>query len=235
LFISCVIRWYFGSFGLFGYSVILVFGSWNTRVLKLTNSDNDSTISPISGQPKHTPLKINFVKLVECVDCGENEKQAEKPTSFTQNPKGIGQRETRTVWDNTARVNHQNKLTHPHPKRNFVPATILTMSRQVPINAAKQSSYKAAASVSAVRRVNTAAPRPNVNSARPNTTQDLVIIKLIHKVKRLERELKSRTPPTKIQKMKYWHRGYMEQARFKREQRIVREKAAEQEATCRFS
>nr|GEX85214.1 retrotransposon Orf1 [Tanacetum cinerariifolium] len=52
-------------------------------------------------------------------------------------------------------------------------------------------------SVSAARRVNTAAPRPNVNCARPKTTQDLVII-LIQRVKRLERELKARTPPIKI-------------------------------------
>nr|GEX73217.1 hypothetical protein [Tanacetum cinerariifolium] len=57
------------------------------------------------------------------------------------------------------------------------------------------------ASVGAVRRVNTAASRPNVNSARPKTTQDLMIIKLIQRVKRLERELKARTPPTKIQKV----------------------------------
>nr|GEV32928.1 zinc finger BED domain-containing protein RICESLEEPER 2-like [Tanacetum cinerariifolium] len=71
--------------------------------------------------------------------------------------KGTGQRETRQVWDNTARVNHQNKLTHPHPKRNFVPTAILTKSGQVSVNAAKQSSHKAAASVSAARRVNTAA------------------------------------------------------------------------------
>nr|GEX01783.1 retrotransposon Orf1 [Tanacetum cinerariifolium] len=56
------------------------------------------------------------------------------------------------------------------------------------------------ASVSAARRVNTAAPRPNVNSARPKTTQDLVII-LIQRVKRLERKLKARTPPTKIYKV----------------------------------
>nr|GEX17517.1 ubiquitin hydrolase [Tanacetum cinerariifolium] len=40
------------------------------------------------------------------------------------------------------------------------------------------------ASVSAARLVNTAAPRPNVNSARPKSTQDLVIIKLIQRVKR---------------------------------------------------
>nr|GEW31655.1 putative reverse transcriptase domain-containing protein [Tanacetum cinerariifolium] len=202
--------------------------------------------------------KINFVKPVECVECGENEKQAEKPTTFTQNPKvdrkewnelkvqklgldfgftkkacfvyrslshlirdctfhedrmakksviknnvgqGTGQRETRPVWDNTARVNHQNKLTHLHPKRNFVPAAILTKSGQVPVNAAKQSSHKAATLVSAARRVNTAAPRSNVNSARPKTTQDLVIIKLIQRVMRLERELKARTLPTKLQKI----------------------------------
>nr|GEV60445.1 hypothetical protein [Tanacetum cinerariifolium] len=140
------------------------------------DSDNDSTISPISDQPKHTTIKINFIKPVECVECGENEKQAEKPMSFTQNPKGTGQRETRPVWDNTARVNHQNKLTHPHHKRNFVSAAILTKSGQVPVNAAKQSSHKVASSVSAARRVNTAAPRPNVNSARPKTTQYLPVV-----------------------------------------------------------
>nr|GEV65643.1 reverse transcriptase domain-containing protein [Tanacetum cinerariifolium] len=57
------------------------------------------------------------------------------------------------------------------------------------------------ASVSAARCVNTAAPRPNVNNARPKTTQNLLIIKLIQRVKRLERELKARTPPTKIYKV----------------------------------
>nr|GFA62935.1 hypothetical protein [Tanacetum cinerariifolium] len=45
-----------------------------------------------------------------------------------------------------------------------------------------------------------AAPRPNVNSARPQTTQDLKII-LIQIVKRLERELKARTLTTKIYKV----------------------------------
>nr|GEW98994.1 hypothetical protein [Tanacetum cinerariifolium] len=43
---------------------------------------------------------------------------------------GTGQRETRPVWDNTARVNHQNKLTHPHPQRNFVPAAIFWTKSQ---------------------------------------------------------------------------------------------------------
>nr|GEW15535.1 ubiquitin hydrolase [Tanacetum cinerariifolium] len=42
------------------------------------------------------------------------------------------------------------------------------------------------------RRVKTAAPRLNMNSTRPQTTQDLMII-LIQRVQRLERELKERT------------------------------------------
>nr|GEV92292.1 hypothetical protein [Tanacetum cinerariifolium] len=80
-----------------------------------------------------------------------------------------GPKENRPVWDNTARVKHQNKLTHPHPKRNYVPIAVLTKSRQVPVHAAKQSSHRAAESVSNVRRVNTATSEPNVNNALPTT------------------------------------------------------------------
>nr|GEU77448.1 putative ribonuclease H-like domain-containing protein [Tanacetum cinerariifolium] len=80
-----------------------------------------------------------------------------------------GPKEIKPVWDNTPWVNHQNKLTHPHPKRKFIPAAVLTKSGQVPVNDAKQSSQRAATSVSAARRVNTAASRPNVNNALPTT------------------------------------------------------------------
>ncbi|GJY94956.1 hypothetical protein Tco_0511317 [Tanacetum coccineum] len=80
-----------------------------------------------------------------------------------------GQKKIRPVWNNAQRVNHQNKLTHPHPKRNFVPDAVLTKSGQVLVNDAKQSSHRAAISVSAARRVNTAAPRPNVNDALPTS------------------------------------------------------------------
>nr|GEV31680.1 transposase (putative), gypsy type [Tanacetum cinerariifolium] len=188
-----------------------------------SDSDNDSTISPMSDQPKHTPIKINFVKPVECVECGENEKQAEKPTSFTQNPKvdrkdwnklkvqklGLDFGFTKKACFVCGSLSHLIRDCTFHEdkmgkksviKNNVGQAAILTKCRQVLVNAAKQSSHKAAASVSTARRVNTAAPRPNVNSARPKTTQDLVIIKLILRVKRLERELKAITPPIKIQK-----------------------------------
>nr|GEW50186.1 ribonuclease H-like domain-containing protein [Tanacetum cinerariifolium] len=99
--------------------------------------------------------------LIEDCDFYENK--------IVLNNKGkiTGPKEIKPVWDSTARVNHQNKLTHPHPKRNFVPAAVLINSGQVPVNAAKQSSHRASTSVSAARHVNTAASRPNVNNTLP--------------------------------------------------------------------
>ncbi|GKF63267.1 hypothetical protein Tco_0186715, partial [Tanacetum coccineum] len=66
-------------------------------------------------------------------------------------------------------VNHQNKLTHPHPKRNFVPTVVATKLGQVPVNASKQNSLRAATSISTARRINTVAPKSKVNDALPQT------------------------------------------------------------------
>ncbi|GJY74340.1 hypothetical protein Tco_0478771 [Tanacetum coccineum] len=80
-------------------------------------------------------------------DCDfHDKKMVEKPVL---NNKGrvTGQREIRPVWNNAQRVNHQNKFTHPHPKRNFVPTAVVTKSGQVPVNTAKQSSPRAAPKV----------------------------------------------------------------------------------------
>ncbi|GKA29101.1 ribonuclease H-like domain-containing protein [Tanacetum coccineum] len=109
----------------------------------------------------------SFNHLIKDCDFHDN-KMVEKPVL---NNKGrvTGQREIRPVWNNAQRVNHQNKLTHPHPKRNFVPTVVATKSGQVPVNAAKQSSPRAAASISTARPVNTAAPKPKVNDALPTT------------------------------------------------------------------
>nr|GEV66413.1 hypothetical protein [Tanacetum cinerariifolium] len=68
------------------------------------------------------------------------------------------------VWVNKGKTRPKNKFAH----KNMTPRADLFKT----------------ASVSTARRINTAAPRPNVNSARPMTTQDLVIIKLIQRVKR---------------------------------------------------
>ncbi|GJX91811.1 ribonuclease H-like domain-containing protein [Tanacetum coccineum] len=107
-----------------------------------------------------------FNHLIKDYDFHDN-KMVEKPVL---NNKGrvTGLREIRPVWNNAQRVNHQNKFTHPHPKRNFVPTTVVTKSGQVPVNTAKQSSLRAAL-ISTARPVNTATPKPKVNDALPTT------------------------------------------------------------------
>ncbi|GJT99778.1 putative ribonuclease H-like domain-containing protein [Tanacetum coccineum] len=83
----------------------------------------------------------------------------------------------RPVWNNSRRVNHKNftnKLTHPHPKRSFVPHAILTRLGKLstacvavktvrPVNTANTKA------VNTVRSVNTAASKPIVNHPRTKT------------------------------------------------------------------
>ncbi|GJX67948.1 putative ribonuclease H-like domain-containing protein, partial [Tanacetum coccineum] len=63
--------------------------------------------------------------------------------------KGTGHREVRPIWNNTQRINHQNK---------FVPTAVLTRSGRIPVSTAKQY-------------VNTATPknRVNVSKSKINT------------------------------------------------------------------
>ncbi|GJU80413.1 hypothetical protein Tco_1282778 [Tanacetum coccineum] len=72
------------------------------------------------------------------------------------------------MWNNASKVNHQNsqRLTHPHPKGNFVPKAVLMKSGHKTLNTARQNSSKAAVSVNTARPINTAYLRPTVNSAR---------------------------------------------------------------------
>ncbi|GJR08291.1 putative ribonuclease H-like domain-containing protein [Tanacetum coccineum] len=109
----------------------------------------------------------SFNPLIKDCDFHDN-KMVEKPVL---NNKGrvTGQREIKPVWNNDQRVNHQNKLTHPHPKRKFIPTAVLTKLGQVLVNAVKQSSPRAASSISTARPVNTVAPKSKVNDALPKT------------------------------------------------------------------
>ncbi|GKB39878.1 putative ribonuclease H-like domain-containing protein [Tanacetum coccineum] len=102
-------------------------------------------------------------------DCNFYENKMVGKSMLNNMGRVTGQREVRPVWNNAQRVNHQNKLTHPHPKRNFVPTVVLTKSGNVPVNTAKQSSSRAAVSNTTARYVNTAATRPTVNDEKPRS------------------------------------------------------------------
>ncbi|GJZ91378.1 hypothetical protein Tco_0663305 [Tanacetum coccineum] len=109
----------------------------------------------------------SFNHLIKDCDFYDN-KMVEKPV-LNNKRRVTGQRKIRPLWNNAQRVNHQNKFTHPHPKRNFVPIAVATKSSQVPVNAAKQSSPRVASSIGTARPVNTTAPKPKVNDALPIT------------------------------------------------------------------
>ncbi|GKA02631.1 putative ribonuclease H-like domain-containing protein [Tanacetum coccineum] len=149
----------------------LSFAGLDDYVFKSKVSETITSVPCASKTSKDSLEKPKTVRsfnhLIKDCDFHDN-KMVEKPVL---NKKGrvTGQRDIRPVWNNAQRVNHQNKLTHPHSKMNFVPAIVLTKSGQVPVNAAKQSSYRVAVLVSAARRVNIVAPKSNVNDALPTT------------------------------------------------------------------
>ncbi|GKB73747.1 putative ribonuclease H-like domain-containing protein [Tanacetum coccineum] len=102
---------------------------------------------------------------------GYRVKMVQKPV-LNNVKKGTGQREVRPVWNNTMRTNHQN---FSNSRRNFAPTAVLTKSGLVPISTTRQSSSRTAATVSTVRPIKIAAPKPFVNvvKTRPNAFQKL--------------------------------------------------------------
>ncbi|GJS98276.1 putative ribonuclease H-like domain-containing protein [Tanacetum coccineum] len=94
-------------------------------------------------------------------DCDFHEKRMAKSV-LKDMGKVTGHREVRPVWNNTQRINHQNK---------FVPSAVLTRFERVPVSAAKQSSFRATSSTGPVKQVNTATHtnRVNVSKTRTNT------------------------------------------------------------------
>ncbi|GJS93474.1 hypothetical protein Tco_0800442 [Tanacetum coccineum] len=85
-----------------------------------------------------------------CHVCGSFEHLRKDCNNWYNN-----QRFEKPVWTNVQRVNKQNfsKLTHPSPKRNMVPRTVLTKSGLISLNTA--------------RPVNTVQSRTTVNNAGP--------------------------------------------------------------------
>ncbi|GJR81122.1 putative ribonuclease H-like domain-containing protein [Tanacetum coccineum] len=117
-----------------------------------TNSDNDSVFRPKSDQTKPKFTKINFVKSSENVKSVNKEnthRQVEYPRK-SQSPM-----RNRRNWNGMMTQKLGN-------------AVAINLG-QVPVNAAKQSSPRAAASISTARPVNTAAPKSKVNDALPTT------------------------------------------------------------------
>nr|GEY49533.1 hypothetical protein [Tanacetum cinerariifolium] len=135
-------------------------------------SSNDNSVKLIECtkkyiSEKHTIIMKKTLEIDRILGLIGMNKMVNKSV-VNNKGKDTGQREVRPVWNNARRMNHHNfsKMTHPHPKRNFVPTTVATKSGHVLVNVAKQSS---AASTSAARpkgkNVTTAGPKAVVNAA----------------------------------------------------------------------
>nr|GEW75376.1 ribonuclease H-like domain-containing protein [Tanacetum cinerariifolium] len=92
----------------------------------------------------------------------KKDKMAKKSVLPTNVRKGTGHRESRLVWNDVQRINHQNK---------FAPTTIFTRSGRIPVSAAKP---KAAASTSAVKPVITARPKQSLNFSKSKKAVSVV-------------------------------------------------------------
>ncbi|GJW05755.1 hypothetical protein Tco_1568178 [Tanacetum coccineum] len=67
-------------------------------------------------------------------------------------------------------------MSHPHPKRNFVPKAVLIKSSFKTLNTVRQNSLRAAVSVNTARSINTAYPRPTVNCAKPASNGNVTTV-----------------------------------------------------------
>nr|GEV07903.1 ribonuclease H-like domain-containing protein [Tanacetum cinerariifolium] len=125
--------------------------SFRPPIIEDWNSDDESEVEFKPNKEVKTvgpsTKKIKFVKIAR--------ETVEKHLHYV-----CDQKVARPVWNNTSRVNHKNftnKMTHPHPKRRFIPQAVVTRSGKF---------KTAGATINVVRLVNTADSKSNVNCPR---------------------------------------------------------------------
>ncbi|GJY24358.1 ribonuclease H-like domain-containing protein [Tanacetum coccineum] len=106
-----------------------------------------------------------------CHVCGSFEHLRKDCNNWYNN-----QRFEKPVWANVQRVNKQNfsKFTHPSPKRNMVPRTVLTRGPFNKITADNNSNFNKRVNTVNNKNVNAARPNAVVNTARPKAVLSVV-------------------------------------------------------------
>ncbi|GJU66799.1 putative ribonuclease H-like domain-containing protein [Tanacetum coccineum] len=141
----------------------LSFARLDDSVYKTKVSETETSISKTSKDIIEKPKTVRpSAPIIEEWDTDSDNDSMFRPKSDQTKPKFTKINFFKSD-ENVKSVNKKNI------HRNFVPTAVATKSGQVPVNAAKQSSPRAAASISTARPVNTAAPKPKVNDALPTT------------------------------------------------------------------
>ncbi|GJT77753.1 putative ribonuclease H-like domain-containing protein [Tanacetum coccineum] len=120
------------------------------------------------GGGKNSAGKVFWRWLAEKVGGGGRRGEREK-LKQTQKPKPLetqGSRDSRSVWNNTSRVNHRNfssDYRHPHQRRSFIPSAVLTREGLKSTVRSKMSQAVPSQSTASAFYQNTA--RPKVSKA----------------------------------------------------------------------
>ncbi|GKE80443.1 ribonuclease H-like domain-containing protein, partial [Tanacetum coccineum] len=137
-------------------------------VIKSIVENNEAKVS--EAKPKAVK-KNNGAPIIEdwVSDSEEEDVHQAKVEMKTVKVDCNYQRVVKPIWNNAKWVNHHNfaKKTHPYPKKNMVPRTVLMEFGFVSINTARQNISKTPVSVNATRQVNTAHSKTTVNAGRP--------------------------------------------------------------------
>ncbi|GJT60534.1 putative ribonuclease H-like domain-containing protein [Tanacetum coccineum] len=150
--------------------------SENMDVTTVVTHSNDKTVKNkgVSNTIESNVVRVNnfsapIIKDWNSDDESEIDYTVRPSTEKIKSIKTVRETVVKPVWNNSRRVNHNNfsnKMTHPHPKRSFVPQAVLTRTGKV---------NTVGASINTVNRpINTAASTPlnniNVNTARVKNT-----------------------------------------------------------------
>ncbi|GJY00549.1 hypothetical protein Tco_0357567 [Tanacetum coccineum] len=118
------------------------------------SDDEEQDESPVVAEKK---IVVPTIPKVNVVKSKQQEKPVRKPVKYAEIFEHLqytckhkrhvnDQKQVKPVWNNSKRVNHHysTRITHPNPKRNFVPKAVLMKTGMRPVNAAKpKAAYNA--------------------------------------------------------------------------------------------
>ncbi|GJU97919.1 hypothetical protein Tco_1327190, partial [Tanacetum coccineum] len=141
----------------------------------LVDSDDEEVLLGFSEIKKQTILKSKTSsenksprRLLDLLKESQTDPKNLKTILETQ-----GSRDSRSVWNNTSRVNHRNfssDYRHPHQRRSFIPSAVLTREGLKSTVRSKMSQVVPSQSTASAFYQNTA--RPNVSKAVLSQTSD---------------------------------------------------------------
>ncbi|GKB72098.1 hypothetical protein Tco_0933510 [Tanacetum coccineum] len=147
----------------------LSFAGLDDSVYKTKVSETITTASKTSKDSLEKPKTVRpSAPIIEDWDTNSDNDSVFRPKTNQTKPKFTKINFVKSN-ENVKSVNKENTRKQVEYPRKSQSPRVVTKSGQVPVNTAKQSSPRAATSISIARLVNTTVPKPKVNDALPTT------------------------------------------------------------------